>query len=206
MAVSTEKLKALQGKNAVLMARPLEDDHNMEAQLIPYQTSVSFDPSTKSDNTATKDGPVNSQSSVETDAGVKFINNNSWIADKLRHSLFDGKTIELWLINLDRLRLNADGSTNEAYMYYMRGSVNEDSNDNDADDLSTRETSFSIDGTPTDGWGKLSKTQSRDLDYVFRGINKITDEDSNGGGVEYNESKDGANVPEGSTKVPGAGA
>jgi len=205
MAVSTEKLKALQGKNAVLMARPLEKDHEMEAQLIPYQTGVSFDPSTKSDNTATKDGPVNSKSSVETDAGVKFINNNSWIADKLRHSLFDGKTIELWIINQDRLRLNADGSTNEAYMYYMRGNVSEDSNDNDADDLSTREISFSIDSTPVDGWGKLSETQRRDFDYVFRGVNKITDEDPNGGGVGYDESKDGANVPESSTEVPGAG-
>ena len=205
MAVSTEKLKALQGKNAVLMARPLEKDHEMEAQLIPYQTGVSFDPSTKSDNTATKDGPVNSKSSVETDAGVKFINNNSWIADKSRHSLFDGKTIELWIINQDRLRLNADGSTNEAYMYYMRGNVSEDSNDNDADDLSTREVSFSIDSTPVDGWGKLSETQRRDFDYVFRGVNKITDEDPNGGGVGYDESKDGANVPESSTEVPGAG-
>ena len=205
MAVSTEKLKALQGKNAVLMARPLEKDHEMEAQLIPYQTGVSFDPSADSDSTATKDGPVNSKSSVETDAGVNFINNNSWIADKLRHSLFDGKTIELWIINQDRLRLNADGSTNEAYMYYMRGNVSEDSNDNDADDLSTREISFSIDSTPVDGWGKLSETQRRDFDYVFRGVNKITDEDPNGGGVEYNESKDGANVPEDSTEVPGAG-
>lgn len=205
MAVSTEKLKALQGKNAVLMARPLEKDHEMEAQLIPYQTGVSFDPSADSDSTATKDGPVNSKSSVETDAGVNFINNNSWIADKLRHSLFDGKTIELWIINQDRLRLNADGTTNEAYMYYMRGNVSEDSNDNDADDLSTREVSFSIDSMPVDGWGKLSETQRRDFDYVFRGVNKITDEDPNGGGVEYDESKDGVNVPESSTEVPGAG-
>jgi len=193
--VSLETLKTLQGKNAVLMARPLEMDHQIEAQLIPFQTSLSFDPSADSDSTATKDGPVNTRSAVETDAEVEFVNNNSWIADKIRHMLFDGKPIELWIINQDRLRLNADGTTNEAYMWYTQGSVKEDSNDNDADDNSTRDVSFAIDKTPVDGWSKFSKEQQHDFDFVFRGIGVITDDDQTGGGSSFDENKDGANKP-----------
>lgn len=190
-----ETLTKLQGKNAVLFVRLLEDQTKMEAQLVPYQTSLSFDPSVDSDSTATKDGSVSSQSSVETELEVEFVNNNHFIADKIRHALFDGRKVEAWIVNKDRIKTNADGSTSEVYAWYMRGSVNEDSNDNDADDLSTRDVTLTIDGTPKDGWLTLSADQQADFDYIFRGLDIANDDSDTAGGTEYKDEADGASRP-----------
>lgn len=195
-----ETLTKLQGKNAVLFVRLLEDQTKMEAQLVPYQTSLSFDPSIDSDTTATKDGSVASQSSVETELEVEFVNNNHFIADKIRHALFDGRKVETWIVNKDRIKTNTDGSTKEVYAWYMRGSVNEDSNDNDADDLSTRDVTFTVDGTPKDGWLSLSDDQQADFDYIFRGLDIAKDDNDTAGGTKYDEEADGANQP----KAPAA--
>ncbi len=194
-----ETLTKLQGKNAVLFVRLLEDAAKMEAQLVPFQTSLSYDPSVDSDTTATKDGAVAAQSSVETDLEVEFINSNHFMADKLRHSLFNGKKVEMWVVNKDRIKTAADGSTEEVYATYMRGNTTEDSNDNDADDLSTRDVTFTVDGTPKDGWLSLSKDQQADFDYIFRGLSVAKAESDKAGGTDYDESKDGANQPTDST-------
>lgn len=193
--VSTETLKTLQGKNMVLMARPKSLAGTMEAVLIPFQTTFSFDPSVDSDSTSTKDGAQNSRSSVSTDAEVEMLNSNAWIADRLRHALFNGEEIELWAVQKDRLRINADNKTSEAYMWYMQGSVKEDSNDNDSDDFSKRDVTFAIDSTPKDGWGKFSETQQQDFDYLFRGIGIVTEDDPNGGGTAFNADTDSAGRP-----------
>lgn len=196
-----EALKTLQGKNAVLFARRLNDASTIEGQLVPYQTSLSFSPSADSDTTVTKDGSVAAQSSVETEVEVEFINNNHFISDQIRHALFNGAKIELWIVNKDRIKEGTDGSTEQVYAWYMRGSVNEDSNDNDADDLSTRDVTFTVDGTPQDGWLELSDTQKADFDYIFRGLDIAKTEQDKAGGIDYDDTTDGANVPEGSTET-----
>lgn len=201
-ATAVEALKTLQGKDAILLVRELSKATKEAAHVVPFQTSLSFDPSTDSDSTATKDGPVNSSSSVETDLEVEFTNSTHYIADMLRHALFDGRDLEMWLVHRDRTRQDADGKTTEAYAWYMRGKVKEDSNDNDADDLSKRDVTFTVNSTPKDGWTKFTKTQQEDIDYVFRGVDTITDSDTTGGGTAYDETKDGAGIPSASKPEP----
>ena len=187
-----EALTKLDGKSSVLMVRKLVDAAKMPAQLIPYQTSLSFDPSVDSDTTATKSGTIASSSSVETELEFEFTNNTHFMADELRHALFHGAKMEMWIINKDRLKLNADGSTKSAYAWYMRGNVQEDSNDNDADDLSTRDVTFTVDGIPSDGWINLSGDNQEAFDYIFRGIDIAKGEDDKAGGVDYDNTVDGA--------------
>lgn len=177
-------LKTLKGINAVAFARKLSEAQNKEAELIPWQTSLSFDPSRDSDSTATKDGAVNTQSSVETDLETEFINNTSAIADAFYDSLFDGDKIEFWIVHKDRK--NADG---KYFAWYMQTSVSEDSNDNDADDNSTRDVTFAVDGTPKRGWTALTTQQESDIDYVFRGLDAYTAED-NGNGTAWDKTTD----------------
>lgn len=192
-----ETFTKLNGKSAVLMVRKLSDAAVMPAQLIPYQTSLTFDPSVDSDTTATKSGTLASSSSVETDLEFEFTNNNHFMADELRHALFNGEKMEMWVINKDRLKLNADGTTKSAYAWYMRGNVQEDSNDNDADDLSTRDVTFTVDGTPTNGWVTMTGENQEAFDYIFRGIDIAKGEDDKAGGVDYDDSTDGASRPAG---------
>ncbi|GBG94647.1 hypothetical protein LFYK43_11060 [Ligilactobacillus salitolerans] len=190
-------VKNLKGINAVAFARKLSKAATEEAHLIPWQTSLSFDPSRDSDSTATKDGAVNTQSSVETDLETEFINNTSAIADAFYDSLFDGDKIEFWIVHKDRL--NDDG---QAYAWYMQTSVSEDSNDNDADDNSTRHVSFAVDGTPKRGWTDFSAEQQADIDYVFRGIGKYAKE-TNGDGAAWDKNTDaGKSADETTTPTP----
>lgn len=181
-------LSTLKGVNAVAFARKLSDASTKEAELIPWQTSLSFDPSRDSNSTVTKDGNVNTQSSVSTDLEMEFINNTSAIADAFYDSLLDGDKMEFWIVHKDRK--NADG---KYFSWYAQTSVSEDSNDNSADDNSNRDVTFSVDGTPKRGWTTLTDQQSSDVEYVFRGLDIVTgtgDTETNGG-TAWDKATDG---------------
>ena len=85
------EIPALQGIDVVLFARKLSEAGKVAGQLIPYQTSLSFDPQRDSDTNPTKSGSVGTSSSIETDLEVEFINNWSKIADQLLDSLFNNE-------------------------------------------------------------------------------------------------------------------
>lgn len=178
MAGTAEELQFLQGIDTVVYFRKLKDAVNVAGKLLPYQTSAKFDPSKKVDTTATKDGMVPTSASVETDFEVEFINSTSSIADMFYDSLFDNEKLEVWLINRKRVK---DG---KYYAWYFRATVSEDENDNDADDNSTRDASFSVEGVPQRGWTTLPDDAKDQINYIFKGIEK-DEGNNNGGGTPF---------------------
>lgn len=180
------EIQVLQGIDTLLFSRLLEKASKEEGHLIPYQTSLNFDPQRDSDSTATKSGNVATTSSLETDLEVEFVNNISKISDDLYTSLFKNKKVENWIVY--RKRRNSEG---KYYAIYMRGTVTEDSNDNDPDDNSTRDVTFTIDGTPKFGWLELPEKAQAEVDYVFRGLGVISDKDQTGGGTEWKDEDRG---------------
>lgn len=191
------EIQALQGIDTLLYARLLENASKEDGHLLPFQTSLSFDPQRDSDSTATKSGNVATTSSLETDLEVEFVDNISKIADDLYTSLFKNKKIECWIVK--RKRINDKG---QFFAWYMRGTVTEDSNDNDPDDNATRDVTFTIDGTPKRGWLTLPESAQEEIDYVFRGIGKVEGADATGNGTEWADSDAGV----GSDTKPAAGA
>lgn len=173
-------LEQIQGVNVVVYARKLSEAAKVAGQLIPYQTSLSIDPQRDSDKKKTKSGTVTTTSSLETDFKFEFVNNWSKIADQLLDSIFDNEEMEFWAVN--RQRKNADG---QYYALYLRGKVTEDSNDNDPDDVSSRETTITVDYGPVRGWVTLSEEQEAELAYIFRGVGAIE-------GTPKNDGTDGA--------------
>lgn len=173
-------LEQIQGVNVVVYARKLAEASKVSGQLIPYQTSLNIDPQRDSDKKKTKSGTVTTTSSLETDFKFEFVNNWSKIADQLLDSIFDNEEMEFWAVN--RQRKNADG---QYYALYLRGKVTEDSNDNDPDDVSSRETTITVDYGPVRGWVTLSEEQEAELAYIFRGIGAIE-------GTPKNDGTDGA--------------
>lgn len=173
-------LEQIQGVNVVVYARKLAEAAKVAGQLIPYQTSLSIDPQRDSDKKKTKSGTVTTTSSLETDFKFEFVNNWSEIADQLLDSIFDNEEMEFWAVN--RQRKNADG---QYYALYLRGKVTEDSNDNDPDDVSSRETTITVDYGPVRGWVTLSEEQEAELAYIFRGVGAIE-------GTPKNDGTDGA--------------
>lgn len=173
-------LEQIQGVNVVVYARKLSEAAKVAGQLIPYQTSLNIDPQRDSDKKKTKSGTVTTTSSLETDFKFEFVNNWSKIADQLLDSIFDNEEMEFWAVN--RQRKNADG---QYYALYLRGKVTEDSNDNDPDDVSSRETTITVDYGPVRGWVTLSEDQEAELAYIFRGVGAIE-------GTPKNDGTDGA--------------
>lgn len=173
-------LEQIQGVNVVVYARKLSEAAKVAGQLIPYQTSLNIDPQRDSDKKKTKSGTVTTTSSLETDFKFEFVNNWSKIADQLLDSIFDNEEMEFWAVN--RQRKNSDG---QYYALYLRGKVTEDSNDNDPDDVSSRETTITVDYGPVRGWVTLSEDQEAELAYIFRGVGAIE-------GTPKNDGTDGA--------------
>lgn len=173
-------LEKIQGVNVVVYARKLAEAAKVAGQLIPYQTSLNIDPQRDSDKKKTKSGTVTTTSSLETDFKFEFVNNWSKIADQLLDSIFDNEEMEFWAVN--RQRKNSDG---QYYALYLRGKVTEDSNDNDPDDVSSRETTITVDYGPVRGWVTLSEDQEAELAYIFRGVGAIE-------GTPKNDGTDGA--------------
>ncbi|KRN29233.1 phage major tail protein [Lactobacillus selangorensis] len=188
MADSNE-LAYLQGIDTLAFFRKLKDASLKEGELMPWQTSLSFDPQRDSDTNPTKDGMVTTSSAVETDFEVEFTNNTSAIADAMYDSLFDGEVLEGWIVY--RKRQNAEG---KYFAWYLRCTVSEDSNDNDPDDNSTRDVTFAVNGKPKRGWLDLPDSAQETIDYVFRGLGAVTDSDANGGGDAWTDSDAGTNV------------
>lgn len=173
-------LEQIQGVNVVVYARKLAEAAKVAGQLIPYQTSLTIDPQRDSDTKKTKSGSVTTTSSLETDFKFEFVNNWSKIADQLLDSIFDNEEMEFWAVN--RQRKNSKG---QYYALYLRGKVTEDSNDNDPDDVSSRETTITVDYGPVRGWVTLSEDQEAELAYIFRGVGAIE-------GTPKNDGTDGA--------------
>lgn len=178
--MANTNLEQIQGVNVIVYARKLAEAAKTAGQLIPYQTSLSIDPQRDSDKKKTKSGTVTTTSSLETDFKFEFVNNWSKIADQLLDSIFDNEEMEFWAVN--RQRKNADG---QYYALYLRGKVTEDSNDNDPDDVSSRETTITVDYGPVRGWVTLSEDQEAELAYIFRGVGAIE-------GTPKNDGTDGA--------------
>lgn len=178
--MANANLEKIQGVNVVVYARKLAEAAKVAGQLIPYQTSLNIDPQRDSDKKKTKSGTVTTTSSLETDFKFEFVNNWSKIADQLLDSIFDNEEMEFWAVN--RQRKNSEG---QYYALYLRGKVTEDSNDNDPDDVSSRETTITVDYGPVRGWVTLSEEQEAELAYIFRGVGAIE-------GTPKNDGTDGA--------------
>lgn len=195
------ELKVLEGMDVVALARKHSDQATVSGQVIPWQTSLSFDPSVDSDSTVTKDGNVATRSSASTDLEVEFLNNTAAIADVMYDSLFDGELLDFWI--LYRKRKNAAG---KYYAWYMQVTVQEDSSDNDPDDHSTRDVTFSVNGTPKRGWTTLDDETQEQIDYVFLGVGKVTDTDKTGGGTVWDKAVDpGTNTADTAPAQGGSG-
>lgn len=182
-------LEQIQGVNVVVYARKLAEAAKVAGQLIPYQTSLNIDPQRDSDKKKTKSGTVTTTSSLETDFKFEFVNNWSKIADQLLDSIFDNEEMEFWAVN--RQRKNSEG---QYYALYLRGKVTEDSNDNDPDDVSSRETTITVDYGPVRGWVTLSEDQEAELAYIFRGVGAIEgtpkNDGTDGSGKAWNKETD----------------
>lgn len=92
--MANNDIQYLQGIDTVAYVRLLENAAKERGQLIPYQTSLDFDPQRDTDTTQTKQGGVPTTSSLETDLEIEFVHNISKVSDDLMTSLLKNKAID----------------------------------------------------------------------------------------------------------------
>ena len=183
----------LQGIDTVAYIRPLKNQSTEAGELVPFRTSLDFDPKRDEKTTATSDGSVSKPGSLTTSLKWDMLSSISKVSDDIQNSLFDQDELEIWIVNRKRVK---DG---KYFAYYMRGYVTENSNSNAVDDNSKNSVTFTIDGTPQRGWLTLPADAQAELDYVFRGIDKTSGDSDTGDGVAWADSDRGAGANDAST-------
>lgn len=192
----------VQGIDTVAYIRSLKNQSTEAGELVPFRTSLDFDPKRDEKTTATSDGSVSKPGSLTTSLKWDMLNSISKVSDDIQNSLFDQDELEIWVVNRKRVK---DG---KYFAYYMRGYVTENSNSNAVDDSSKNSVTFTIDGTPKRGWLTLPADAQAELDYVFRGIDKVTGDSDTGDGTAWADSDRGAgaNDDASSSKVTPVGS
>lgn len=181
----TDTSLILQGINTAGYLRLLKNQSTQEGQLIPFRTSLTFDPKRDSKSTETSDGSLPKNGSLTASIKFDMLKSISAVSDDIEESLYDNEKAELWIVNLDRVN-----STGAYYGYYVRGYVSELSNTASPDDYAKVSVTFSVEGTPQRGWVQLPEDAKAQINYVFRGIDKVTDDSGTGNGTAFNDVDD----------------
>ncbi|WP_461241130.1 phage major tail protein, TP901-1 family [Paucilactobacillus sp. N302-9] len=151
---------AYQGIDKVIYARKHNDGTPVR---VPFQTTHNLDLSRDNDSTATKDGAVPSIAPLEGELEVEALSSNSPAYALFEDSLNNNERLDIWEVNF--------AETNEEGLYeatYLEAVVNEISVDNDADDLSASDVTFSVYPTPVKGFTAVSKEEVDEVAYAFQ--------------------------------------
>lgn len=172
----------LQGKRVLVAVRKLSEQATKDAYILPLQTSGDFDLSRDTDTTTTKDGIVSTSGALELDFSVELIDSDDVVLDLLEDSLINETMLEVWRIKFDK-----KDSQGRAFAHYMHAKVTEDSQSADADDIATREFTFTNEGDPKRGYLVLPTNIQEAIDYAFKGLEDTTT-NATGNGVASSET------------------
>lgn len=187
------EVEVVQGDSIKMYYRRLSWAKEKVAELVPYQTSAKLTFKRDSDSTKTKDGNVATSASLEPELELEFINNSSVPADEFYRSVIKNEKIEVWLVDIDRTNATGDN-----FAWYAQATVSEDETEAKTGDASERSITFSVNGTPKQGWLKLSSEQKAQIDYIFRGLSAIVNGDDGteeNGGTPWKDEDAGTYVP-----------
>lgn len=189
----TDENLILQGTKQVPFLRFLDEASTKKATMCSYVTGNNFNLSRQVTNTATKQGQMPTPGTLTTAVTLNVLNAATELNDNLYKAILKTAKAEYWQVSLDRKK---DG---KYFAWYVRGyvtAVNETSNAN-AD--STLAVTFTPEGEPQRGWLDLDGDTLDEINYVFRGIGVVSDNDPNGAGTAFDDDKDagqGNNDPE----------
>ncbi|MBD5429998.1 phage major tail protein, TP901-1 family [Lactobacillus sp.] len=177
--------EAVQGINWITYFRLLENEGKEDALLVPWEDSGEFNRSRDSESKTTKSGSITTGGGMESEMNFECADTVSALTADLDRAINKNLPVEIWRIN-HQIK-NGEG---KYLAYYMQGVVSENNLSADNDDTATRSITVTGKGTPQKGWLGLTDDQEAELDYVFRGIKQLKDDDQTGEGVAFDEESD----------------
>lgn len=174
----------LQGTKQIPFLRFLSDAGTKKATMCSYVTGNNFNLTRQVTNTATKNGQVPTPGTLTTAVTLNVLNAATELNDDLYTAILDTAKAEYWQVSLDRKK------DDKYFAWYVRGYVTAVNQTNNANADSTLAVTFTPEGDPQRGWLTLDSDTLDEINYVFRGIDPVTDSASNGGGQAFDEKAD----------------
>lgn len=158
-----QEVVALKGIKQILVVRLLEKQDEVDGQKLLYQVEHSTDLSTDSDSVITKDGPINTEGTVEEEISITSIAalGDPTIAE-LEDAFRNRKVVELWEINTQ-----SEVGENKFDGLYRQGKLTGFSKSATAEDFVELEMTYKTDLTPQKGACTLSEEQAQVVQYKF---------------------------------------
>jgi len=175
MPENQENVQMQQGKNKILLFRNLKEQGNEDGIKLVFQTGHTFTMSRAIDKVTTKDGSINKVGELETEVSIEAIQaKNDPVGKILRQSVIDGDTLEVWEVTIDDDLKNEEGKYPAVY---AQGNLDQWEWTAEAEDESTISSTFFVNLKPQFGYTALSEEQENAVQYAFREIAKVTEEE-----------------------------
>ena len=174
----------LQGTKQIPFLRFLSDAGTKKATMCSYVTGNDFNITRNVTNTATKNGQVPTPGTLTTAITLNVLNAATELNDNIYTAILDTAKAEYWQVSLDRKK---DG---KYFAWYVRGYVTAVNQANNANADSTLAVTFTPEGDPQRGWLTLDSDTLDEINYVFRGIDPVTDSEATGNGTAFDEKVD----------------
>ena len=161
---------AEQGKDIVILLRPMSKATAQAAALIPFGTSDTESISADSDTTVTKDGVINTSGAASVELSKEgLMHHNSSdpdgtiSIDDLKAAMKSREKVEAWVVNLSR-----PGATEGKYLgTYYQGYLTSFETEAAAEDLASVSMDYAADGVGADGECTVDATTRQIASYVF---------------------------------------
>ena len=96
-------MEALQGKKLILLFRLLKDASTKKGAKLAFQTEHSTESTLNSDTTITKDGPINTGTSVEEEIPFTCIMaRGDEVAEMLKKAHREAEIVEAWEVDITK--------------------------------------------------------------------------------------------------------
>lgn len=162
--------EAVQGKKIVYLYRIKSDEATKDAVQIAFATENGRSKSKDADSTATKDGPIRTPGTSETEiTASSVLSKGDEIIEKLEDAMDSDELVEIWEANLAE---PATEGNNKFKGMYFQGYLTEFEITSSAEDYVEVSLTFGINGSGKRGSVTVTEEQQEMAEYVFKDTQK----------------------------------
>lgn len=152
-------------KKIIYLFRLAKDAATEGGSALAFVTENERKKSKDADSTTTKDGPIRTPGSPETEiTSTSILPKGDAMIDKFEESMDNDELVECWEVNLDE---PADGASGKYKGKYYQGYISELTMKSDADDMVNVDITLSVNGVGVDGQVTVTTEQKEAASYAF---------------------------------------
>lgn len=160
-----KEVKAVQGKNSVLMFRKLKDARSQVAAKLALQIEHNLQLERENDSQQTKDGAISVSGGLTVTLELEALISDDPVNKMLYEAFMADDTLEIWEIDLSQKHASQE---NKYKAKYMRGKLTNWESPANVEENQTLSTTINVDGRPQDGYATVSEDQVAEITYAFR--------------------------------------